>query len=1057
MRKSFTASRLLLIATLCIFASVSAGLSQSTTGTILGTVKDQSGGVLPGVSVTVKNTDTGATREVVTDDGGRYKATALTLGNYTAEAGLAGFQTEVRSGIKLTIGREAQVDFTLGVGEISEKVQVTGDAPIVETTNTAITALVDDKTIRDLPLNGRSFSDLVTLQMGAVPQVLGAKSSASGFGLKISVSGARPSENSFLLDGNFVNDALNNTPAGATGYFLGVETLREFTVMSNTFSAEYGQSAGAIVNAVTKSGTNELHGSAFYFHRNSALDARNFFDRNTRDPLNRSNPPPFRRHQFGGVIGGPIIKNKTFFFGGYEGLREFLATTQVATTLTAGIRSQAVPGIVPYLVLFPLPNGQILSSQTGEYLFPSPKTSREHNFVNKIDHTFSDKDSMFVRYTFDDADVLLPGLNFREGLQTRAQYITVEEKKVMSAALLNVARFGFNRSSISDDDHPQLDVTKLSLVPSAFSAIPSLGLGQLGNFGVTGTSIPGLGNGSAVPRVYHFNLFEYSDTLSYLKGAHSFKFGADIKRVQSNLVSPQRLYGTITFNSIADFLAGNLGVFQYVKPGSDAIRGIRFTAMGFFAQDDIRVSNKLTVNLGLRYEPSTEHSEVNGKMANLRDPLHDATLTVGPLFLNPTKKNWAPRVGIAWDPFGDGKTSIRAGFGIFYNIQMSELDRITATSNPPFTVVSAFNGPARFPFNFNDILSGAQPTAPALETIDYHAKQPYRLQYNLNIQREIVKDTSLTIGYVGARGIHLFRPIGNINQALPIAPPDNSRPYPYFFPVGARPANPNFGPVVYRVTDADSYYNSFQLNLNKRFSHGFQVQGAYTFSKSIDDSSKQIRGPGETSNVADGMNPFDARADRGLSEFDSTHHASINYTYDLPGQGMQGMAGKVVGGWQVGGIMTFGSGLPFNVLAGYDTCRCLNGASGGAGGTNNTRPDLAPGANNNPVLGGPDKYFDPSVFLAPPTGYYGNLGRNTLRIPGVADVDFSLTKKTAINEKVSAQFRAEIFNIFNRANFGAPNASIFQGSAAVRNASVARISATTTTSRQIQFGLKLVF
>ncbi|MBI2821958.1 MAG: carboxypeptidase regulatory-like domain-containing protein, partial [Acidobacteria bacterium] len=331
MNKFGRSAMVLMIPILSLALCTAPMFAQTTTGTILGTVKDQSGGLLPGASVIIKNTDTGASREVITDDAGRYRAVQLALGNYEVEASLSGFQTEVRSGIKLTVGREAVVDFSLSIGEISERVQVTGDAPIVETASSTIAGLVDDKKIRDLPLNGRSFSDLVTLQMGAVPQTLGVKNAASGFGLKIAVSGARPSENSFLLDGNFVNDALNNTPAGATGLFLGVETLREFTVMTNTFSAEYGQSAGAIVSAVTKSGTNELHGSLFYFHRNSALDARNFFDRPDRVPT-------FRRHQFGGVAGGPIVENKTFFFGGYEGLREGLGTTSIVNTLTAEAR-----------------------------------------------------------------------------------------------------------------------------------------------------------------------------------------------------------------------------------------------------------------------------------------------------------------------------------------------------------------------------------------------------------------------------------------------------------------------------------------------------------------------------------------------------------------------------------------------------------------------------------------------------------------------------------------------------------------------------------------------
>jgi len=1049
---------------LCLVLAASPTNGQTTTASIMGTVHDQSGAVLPGVSVAVKSLETGASREVMTDDSGHYAAPQLPLGDYQVEASLAGFQTEVRTGIRLTIGREAVVDFSLAVGEISERVQVTGDAPIIETTSSTIAGLVDDKKIRDLPLNGRSFSDLVTLQVGAVTQTLGARSSGSGFGLKISVAGARPSENSFLLDGNFVNDTLNNTPAGVTGLFLGVETLREFTVLTNTFSAEYGQSAGAVVNAVTKSGTNDFHGATFYFHRNSALDARNFFD--------RERVPPFRRHQYGGILGGPLVRNKTFFFFGYEALREGLGVTQIIDTLTAdarqgiipdatqpgGVRRVTVgPGIADYFILYPLPNGRAKAAGAAEHLYARNNQSLQDNVVGKIDHVLSESDSLFVRYTFDDADVSRPSLNFATVLHSRNQYVTIEEKKVFSSRWLNIARVGFNRSVISDNERPLIDLPeRLQLVPTGRNAIPDIARGQLGNFGVTG--LTSIGNGSAVPRIYHLNLFEYSDTLSYLRGAHSIKFGANIKRVQANMISPQRLFGSITFNSIVDFLQGNAGIYQFVKPGSDVIRGQRFTVYGFFVQDDVRIRPNLTLNIGLRYEPSTIHREVNGKVSNLRDPRRDAALTVGdPFFENPTMRNFAPRVGLAWDPFGNGKTSIRAGFGLFYNIQMADIDRITTTSNPPFATVLAFNN-FRFPFDFEAVLRGANEPRPALESIDFRPGQPYRIQYNLNIQRELMPGTSFTVGYVGARGVDLFR-IYNANQPDPIPSPNPARPTPYYFPPGLSLLNPNFNVILQRSTGADAYYSSMQLSLNRRFSSGFQAQASYTFGKSIDTSSKSIRTQAESSNTSVMMNPLDPRADRSYSEFDVKHTLSVNYTVELPGKGLTGLAGGTLGGWQLGGIVTVATGVPFNILAGYDSCRCLQGSQAGAGGTDN-RPDLIAGGNSNPVLGGPDHYYDELQFQPAPDGYYGNLARNSLRLAGVRTVDFSLTKRTAIREGAEVQFRAEMFNLFNHANFGAPSNLLFQRNAAgviTRRAGLGRITSTLTTSRQIQFGLKILF
>ncbi|MEE8348627.1 MAG: TonB-dependent receptor, partial [Acidobacteriota bacterium] len=571
-----------------------------------------------------------------------------------------------------------------------------------------------------------------------------------------------------------------------------------------------------------------------------------------------------------------------------------------------------------------------------------------------------------------------------------------------------------------------------------------------------------------LPRLFAFNLFEYSDTLSYLKGNHSLKFGVNIKRAQGNVIAPQRLYGSIIFNNIPEFLRGNAFIMQFIRPGSDLRRGLRTTVFGFFAQDDFQLTSNLTLNLGLRYEPQSNHTEVNGKVSNLRDFRNDTQLTVGdPFFNNPTKSNWAPRVGLAWDPFGDGKTAVRAGFGIFYNIQMFEMDIITATSNPPFAVIDAvFSFPqgneqgVQFPFNFDDLAATARGGAPALESTDFNVGQPYRMQWNLNVQREVLQDTTLTVGYVGARGVDLMR-VYQANQPDPVPElsPDPERSGRFFFPPGLTPHNPNVGAIVARSGGADSYYSSLQLSLNKRFSSNFQVQGTYTWGKSIDTSSKQVRNIGESQNAVNQLNPLDTAQDRSLSDHDVQHNLSINYTFDLPGQGLSGPAGHLLGGWQLGGIMTVASGVPLTLTSGYDACRCLSGASLGSRGGDN-RPDLAPGGDNNPVLGGPDLYFDPLQFIPGPDGFYGNLGRNTLRIPGVANVDFSLIKETAIQEGVGLQFRAEFFNVFNRSNFAEPSSGLFRQTGSgdvIRNGGAGRIRRTTTTSRQIQFALKLIF
>ncbi len=768
-----------------------AALGQATSGTISGTVSDETGGILPGVEVALTNTARGTTRNTITDDEGRYSVPELALGSYQVEAVLTGFQTAVRSGITLTVGRHAVVDLVLSIGEISERVVVTGEAPTVETTSSTISGLVDARKIRDLPLNGRSFSDLVLLQMGVAKLniIAAGQGSTSGFGTKMSVSGARPSANSFLLDGSFVNDTMNNTPSGATGHFLGVDTLQEFSVLTNTYSAEYGQSMGGIINAVTKSGTNELHGSAFYFHRNDNLDARNFFDTDPSNPLERSSPPEFKRHQFGGTIGGPIVPNKTFIFGGYEGLREALGRTLRGGTLTeearqgifpvrdpstnpncdelidfggfldsglnrcvvplGGATEPGGPTIADYMIFFPPVNSavpRIPEDGIGEYILSRSRVSEQDNFVIKLDHNFSDSDSFFARYTFDEALQNNPGTNFAGIFKTRNQYLTLEEKHIFSSTLLNVVRVGYNRNALTQTDIPNFDFDEnLQQVPTGRSVLPEFQAGLLGVFTPPGTS--GIGGSSITPRIYRTNLFEYADNLSWSSGRHSVKTGFNLKRVQANLVSPQRTFGSIQFNTFFHFISGGQTVpeaaasLSFPIAGGNVERGMRFWVMGFFVQDDYQIRPNLTLNLGLRYEPSTGHSEVNGKLSAMIDLRTDPETTiVEHSFKNPTKKNFAPRIGFAWDPFGDGKTSVRAGFGLFYNIQMSEIDRISTTSNPPFTPLG--NPRVLYPVPFEacctpEVLAGDPNATTSLELIDWNAPQSYRMQWNLNVSESL--------------------------------------------------------------------------------------------------------------------------------------------------------------------------------------------------------------------------------------------------------------------------------------------------------------------------------
>ena len=675
----------------CVVACSPIVLAQATTATVSGIVEDATGGILPGASVTVRNLDTGITRTALTDDEGRYYAPNLTLGNYEVQAELEGFKTEVRTGIRLTVGRDAIVDFTLDVGEITERVEVRGEAPLVETTKSVVAGLVDEKTITELPLNGRSFDQLALLH----PGVVGSRESGKGnilVGLAtfFSVSGARPNQNSYLLDGTDINNLLDQ-PGSVAGVLLGVDAVREFQIMTANYSAEFGRAAGGIISAATKSGTNEFHGTAFIFHRNDNLDARNFFD--------LSDTPEFKRNQFGFAAGGPIVENKTFFFGTYEGLRDRLGVTRSSITPNAAARQGFLPldpqnpdvltdvgldpRIQPYLELYPLPNGVDFEDGTGFFGFSESQTTDVDFFQIRIDHTFSESDSFFGRYTFDDGTLVRPVAfpKFRSTQKTRSQYLTLEHQHLFSPTLFNVFRFGFVRTFMLQTD--AIDES----VPSSLTFIPGR---PIGDIVVSGLSL----NGSdfLVPRRNLQNLFEVADGVTYSKGRHSVKFGFAFKRFQANVIQDLFRRGRYIFTSLRNFLNANPLLFISMFLETDSVRGFRQSLFGFYVQDDMKVSSNLTLNLGLRYEFVTKPSEQNGKEAHL--PSIDAPSTVvGDILLrNPSLKNFAPRVGFAWDPFGDGKTSIRGGGGIFYEQILPKLYFIGAAQVFPFFKFSAIPG-----------------------------------------------------------------------------------------------------------------------------------------------------------------------------------------------------------------------------------------------------------------------------------------------------------------------------------------------------------------------------
>ncbi|MBI4465096.1 MAG: TonB-dependent receptor, partial [Acidobacteria bacterium] len=834
---------------------------------------------------------------------GRYRAPNLALGPYEVQAELAGFQTGVRSGIKLTVGREAIVDFTLKVGEISERITVVGEAPLVDTTTASVSALVDEKRVVDLPLNNRDLSQLVLLQPGLVLMPTEGTHN-DGFGKSISVAGMRFNQNLYLLDGTTVNDQSGN-PGGASGAFTGVETVKEFSVITNNYSAEYRNAAGGIINSVTKSGTNELHGSVFEFLRNDNLDGRNFFD---------DEKPEFKRNQFGFSVGGPIVKNKTFAFGSYEATREIVGVTRFFQVPTAAARAGILPGrtvqvaeaVKPYLALYPLPNGSDLGGGVAEFIAPIQTDTEVDFFTLKMDHVFSEKDSLSGTYTFDDSSKVsphrVPGvLNVKAS--ARKQILALRLQRVFSASLLNEVRLGFSRTLPSESYVPVTPRPELAFVP---------GQETLGNLGVRGLST--LSQRDTIEG-YFQNTYSLADSMSFIRGRHSVKLGADIQKIQLHAATDSFGRGTYSFDSLADFLVADPAEFRAALPGhNDPLRTFDQWLLGFYVQDNYRVRPSLTLNLGLRYEFVTVPREKHGREANLRRFL-DPSVTVGPIFDNPTLKSFAPRVGFAWDPSGTGRTSIRAGFGVFYDQPMTYQIRTTSANIAPFYQTGTLErrGALRIAFpNALQLQSNLMAGSLEIRGFTHEVSPTYIYRYSLTVQRQFGSDWVLAGGYTGSRAAHLWR------QTLPnLGPwqilPDGRK----FFPVNRTRLNPNFGQIRYQSSDGNSYYHGLQLGLDKRLSQGLQFQASYTLSKSIDDASAATGASFLAGNNERAIYFWDRHLFRGLSSFDTRHHLMLNYIYELPfGSGGPRLRSMLVGGWQLGGIVFINAGYPQSVIGG---------------------------------------------------------------------------------------------------------------------------------------------
>ncbi len=1019
-----------LLAILVVLAFACPAFAQITSATISGTIKDQTGAVLPGVDVVITNTDTGLKRTSVTDANGYFAIPGLPPGPYDTRASLQGFGTAVER-VTLVVAQEAGLTLTLRVGTTEESITVTGIAPLVDTRNAALSAVVTEETISQLPLNGRNYIDLALLQPGVASFSEKDSTASSNRGTKLNINGMSFRSNSYLLDGANMRGYAGTATVSAAETTLGVETIQEFRVVTNSFSADYGRAMGGVISLVTKSGTNSVHGSGFEFFRDSTMDARNFYDRVT-------DPPPFRRNQFGTSAGGPILKNRLFFFGGVERLQEDLGVTTPTFVPNAAARSGALfpisPAMVPYLALYPAPNGANVGVDTGigVFSYESNQPTRENFYQGRLDYALSGKDSIFARHTYDGADqTVTAGFpDYATNSVSRNQFFTAEHRRTFTAALLNTARFS----------HSRLRFEQLPAFPSVPSLAFIAGQNEIGVMNVGG--LTNMGGTTTNPSTNNSFYWTFSDDVTYVKGAQLLKAGALVEHLRTNKLTAANIRGSYTFANVRSLLAGTPTRFVGVPPGAQLERVRPNTLFGFYVQDDVRATDRLTLNLGVRYEFYTIPAEANGFDTSLRS-LADTSFTVGELFAkNPSLRNWAPRLGFAWDVNGDGRTALRGGAGMYHDTDGPFNSAFgIASFSPPFAATATINNPT-FPRPAS--LSAGAASA---RTIDYNIKQPYGVTYNVSLQRELRGGLTASIGYAGSRAYNLMSAI-EANPLVPQIQADGTK----FFPAGAPRRNPSFGPVDYRTNGGHSAYNSLQLSAQKRFSRRYQLQAAYTLAKTMDNLQAQLGADVNNSSVYP-QDPYDRDLDWARSDFDARHVFSGNFVWDLPGVENH----PLLGGWQFNGIVTARSGVPFTpALGGTNWSR-----SGNTSGED--RPNLKPGVKpQDLILGGADRYFDTSGFVLPAQGFFGNAGRNSLGGPAYTMTNVSLVKNTKLGMLGAGgqvQFRFEVFNVLNRANFATPDRVVFAAAAANEAplATAGRITRTITSARQLQFGVKLLF
>ena len=1126
--------------------------AQVAGATLSGTIADALGAAVPNATVSVTNIATGVTASTTTNPVGAYTVPNLNAGDYQVSASASGFSTTAAK-LTLTVGQKQELNLALVVGPVVETVEVTAAAPQVDLTSSTISGNVNATTLRELPLNGRDWASLATLQPGVASvrtHPLGTQASR-GLGLQMTISGGRPTQNSYRLDGALVNDYSNAGPGSVLGQNLGVDAIQEFTVLTSNYSAEYGFTSGGVINAITRSGTNSLHGSVFDFVRNDKLDAANFFNNASGLPKQ-----PLKQNQFGASAGWRILKDKLFLFGDYEGVRQMKGTPQTQFTISDAVRggnvtnlSNGVVSTVPidpyirkYLGFFPPPNGSPscvgCNANVGAYNWTAVQHTTENFVTARGDLKISDKDTVLATYVRDPSSFTLPqALNqvFVDFFAQR-QAAVLEETHLFSPSVVNTVRvaldktygktnnyYDFQRQAIN----PLTADTSLNMLPG----VPGHGapLIVLSSTGIT----PPIQLWGATHQDLWNQIFQVYDDAFITRGNHGLKVGFTFLAQQNDVVAVNGINGNGTFTaalvttvarndctrpgtSNIDASCGALVNFLTNQPRSAVLPAdlvasskhyMRDKVFSGYIQDDWKLRPSLSVNLGLRYEMQTNPTELHGKVGYLRTLQSPSTDLLHQFYTrNPTLKNFEPRIGFAWDPFHDGKTAVRGGFGIFDSLPQPYINNLYNATTAPFLGSYGTVGPPStasppagvWPSGVPALAPAVRPTQVVWAYNDNNIKRNYVYQWNLNLQRQLTSNTTLVLGYAGSRGFHhpFLTEGGNSVQPVNVGHPIDGVgyywPIPWTLATGvdgqAALYNPNVQIIRSILWQARSYYNGLQVKLDKRMSRGFQVTGSFTWSKSIDDSSGSAAAD-TFSNEWNALPVYDLRLVRGLSAFNVGRNLVINSLWNAPEAKSLGRFGeRVLGGWQLGLISSMSDGVPIMPSMGMDAADMLG--------------EIIPTLNPPNRVGGPDcdsvvNKRNPSHYLkaqcfsmvpqTPANTLYcdtaraltlgapgfcpnirGNLGRNSVIAPGLFNVDYSMVKNNRIpriSESFNVQFRAEMFNVLNRTNFAPPGLNPNTGGGAMQaifsngtpNPQFGQIVATQTPARQIQLALKVVW